>query len=173
MFSTKGNTMANSIKLSLKIIPFLVVIATIGGLGDAVDPGATKCWNFKVGRFMTQGGSNEREEIKECSGNQYCYIGKISGDDNNKQGLHATRWQFQGGCVSEGHEIFEHPGIDKENMPSCSIEKHSNLDFVCVCNTDECNGKVLYHIAIQGLVYVATYFAINFIMIIKFLHFHF
>ena len=141
--------MANSIKLSLKIIQFLVSIATIGKLGDAADPGATKCWNFKVGLHMTQGGSNENEEIKECSGNQYCYIGKIASDDDNKQGLYATRWQFQGGCVSDGHSIFEHPGIDKENMPSCSNKKHSNLDLVCVCNTDECNDKVLYNTANQ------------------------
>ena len=154
--------MTKSIKLSLTILSFLVAIATIGGLGDAVDPSATRCWNFKVGLFATLGGSNEKEEIKECSENQYCYIGKISGDDDNKQGLHATQWQFQGGCVSEGHEIFEHPGIDKENMPSCSNEKHSNLDFVCVCNTDECNNKVLYHIAIQGRVYIAIC-AINFL----------
>ena len=111
------------------MIPFLVAITMIGRLGDAVDPRATKCWNFKDQDF----------KIKECSGNQYCYVGKISGDDDNKQGLYATRWQFQGGCVSDGESIFEHPGIDKENMPSCSNEKHLNLDWVCVCNTDECN----------------------------------
>ena len=124
-----------------KSIAFLMSLAAVLTLGFAQDPGADRCWNFKIGAFATLGGSGKNEEIKDCSGEQFCYIARKAVNQNG-QDLSATQWQYEGGCIPSGHFIFNHPGIEKSSSPSCSKQSANGRDLVCVCNSDECNSKV-------------------------------
>merc|ERR1712088_407793 len=83
------------------------------------DPEATKCYAYKTGAFATQGGSTEPGPQEKTSGQKsYCYVAMKK--QPGGQGLHAQQAQFEGDCIQKGDRILTHPGIDVDELPSCS-----------------------------------------------------
>lgn len=75
----------------------------------------------------------------DCSEKQYCYIkvkGGVGGEE--KQGAHATKQEFEGGCALPSDPVVQTSGINKNNLPSCVANKNEGK-IICVCNSDECN----------------------------------
>merc|ERR1712224_1140584 len=117
---------------------FLILSVAINAFVELVrsddDPEATKCYAYKTGAFATQGGSTEPgPQEKTCGQKSYCYVAMKK--QPGGQGLHAQQAQF------EGDRILSHPGIDVDELPSCSNQERDNKAFVCVCNDNLCNQK--------------------------------
>ena len=126
---------------SFKTIVLFVVIFALSELGQAdTVPAANKCYAYKQGAFATQGGSTEPRQEKSCGQNSFCYVARK--EVREGQGLSATRWQFEGDCIQKDDPILNHPGIDDNEIPSCSNEVKNNKDYVCVCNKNLCNEEV-------------------------------
>ena len=125
-----------------KTIFLFVAIFALSELGQADKvPTANKCYAYKQGAFATHGGSNDPgKQEKNCDQKSFCYVARK--EVREGQGLSATKWQFEGDCIRQGDPILNHPGIDENQIPSCSNEVQNNKDYVCVCNEDLCNKEV-------------------------------
>ena len=128
--------------VSFKFILLSVAIFALFELARADDdPEATKCYAYKTGAFATQGGSTEPgPQEKNCGQKSYCYVAMKK--QPGGQGLHAQQAQFEGDCIQKGDRILTHPGINVDDLPSCSNQERDNKAFVCVCNDNLCNQKV-------------------------------
>ena len=128
--------------VSFKFILLSVAIFALFELARADDdPEATKCYAYKTGAFATQGGSTEPgPQEKNCGQKSYCYVAMKK--QPGGQGLHAQQAQFEGDCIQKGDRILTHPGIDVDELPSCTNQERDNKAFVCVCNDNLCNQEV-------------------------------
>merc|ERR1712062_408824 len=113
------------------------------------DPEASKCYAYKTGAFATQGVSTEPgPQEKTCGQKSYCYVAMKK--QPGGQGLHAQQAQFEGDCIQKGDRILTHPGIDVDELPSCSNQERDNKAFVCVCNDNLCNQKQILQDVADG-----------------------
>merc|ERR1712224_647237 len=136
--------------VSFKFLILSVAIFALFELARADDdPEATKCYAYKTGAFATQGGSTEPgPQEKTCGQKSYCYVAMKK--QPGGQGLHAQQAQFEGDCIQKGDRILSHPGIDVDELPSCSNQERDNKAFVCVCNDNLCNQKQILQDVADG-----------------------
>ena len=141
--------MKSMMNIPARCFVILVLVSAISHLALAAKdetPKAEECWAYRVGSFATQHGSNKPMEKIDCSGKQYCYI-KVKGliiegeGGEGKEGAHATRPEYEGGCALPSDPVVQSSGINKNNLPSCTMNKNEGK-VICVCNGDECNKMV-------------------------------
>merc|ERR1711879_602080 len=135
--------------VSFKFIVLSVAIVAFVEVAHADDPEATKCYAYKTGAFATHGGSNEpgRQE-NNCGQKSYCYVATKKTPEG--QGLNAQKAQFEGDCIQKGDRILSHPGIDVDDLPSCSNQERDNKALVCVCNDNLCNKEQILQEVADG-----------------------
>ena len=76
---------------------------------------------------------------QRCPAKQRCYVAKYASNDNLARG-----------CISPDSEILKKARIQSSALDKCShvastgIKDRSPFGAICLCNTNDCNTKVLY-----------------------------
>merc|ERR1712224_1021596 len=73
-----------------------------------------------INAFVELVRSDDDPEATKC----YCYVAMKK--QPGGQGLHAQQAQFEGDCIQKGDRILTHPGIDVDELPSCSNQEREN-----------------------------------------------